>query len=101
MVRFSEDVQPMTALKTRSAEVIERVVRSGRPALITRRGRGVAVVLSLPEFERMQDELAFRHAVEEGARQALEGRLVDHEKALEVLDKFGKIPPRPLRPRKR
>lgn len=71
---FSSDVRPMSDLKTRSSEVVDQVKRTRRPVLITRRGRGVAVMLDLAAFEHMQSELAFGRAVDEGARQAREGK---------------------------
>jgi prevent-host-death family protein len=70
---FSADVRPMSDLKTRSSDVVDQVNRTHRPVLITRRGRGVAVMLDLAAFERMQDELAFGRALDEGAKQAREG----------------------------
>ena len=88
--RFSEDVRPVTDLKTRAAEVIDQVRRSRRPLLLTRRGRGVAVLLDLEEYERLADRLAFVEGVEAGARAATAGHLHSHEEALAILDSFGK-----------
>jgi len=56
----------------------------------------VAVLVELSEFERMQDELAFRHAVEAGARQARTGRLRPHKAAVQILESFGE----PAKPRR-
>lgn len=72
---FSADVRPMSDLKTHSSDVVDQVNRTRRPLLITRRGRGVAVMLDLAAFEVMQDELAFGRALDEGARQASLGEL--------------------------
>ena len=101
MVRFSEDVVGLNDLKTQAARVVDRVVRSRRPALVARRGKGVAVLVELGEFERMQDELAFRHAVEGGIADIEAGTLHDHEEAVAILDSFGKPLPRKTKGRKR
>ena len=45
-VRFSEDVIPLTDLKSNPGRVVRQVADSGRPVLLTSRGRGVAVVQS-------------------------------------------------------
>ena len=50
--KFSEDVRPLTDLKTRAGAVVDRLRRSRRPVLLTRRGRGVAVLMDLEEYER-------------------------------------------------
>lgn len=89
-VRFSEDVRGLTELKARGSEVVDRVVRTRRPTLITRRGQGVAVIVELSEYERMQDEVAFVRGVEEALRQSRDGHLGEHAEALEILDDFGR-----------
>ena len=88
-VRFSEDVRQVSEFKTRSAEIIGQVNRTRRPVLLTRRGRGVAVLLDVDEYERLVDRQAFVEAVEAGARAVDEGDLHPHEEALAILDAFG------------
>jgi antitoxin YefM len=89
MTRFSEDVQGLTELKAHGSAVVDRVVRSRRPLLITRRGKGVAVLVELSEFERMQDLLGFIEAVEAGAEQSESGQLGSHKEAVKILERFG------------
>ena len=88
-VRFSEDVKQVSELKTHSAEIIGQVRRTRRPVLLTRRGRGVAVLLDVDEYERLVERQAFLDAVEEGARAAAHGDLHSHDKAVAILDDFG------------
>jgi prevent-host-death family protein len=70
---FTDDVKPVTDLKVQASATVDQVVRTGRPMLITRRGRGVAVLVDGEQFERMQEALAFGQAVDEGAAQAARG----------------------------
>ncbi len=70
---FSRDVRPITDFKAKGSAIVEQARSTGRPVLITQRGRGVAVVVSLDEFERMREELAFGRAIDEGADQARRG----------------------------
>jgi prevent-host-death family protein len=88
--RFSEDVHPLTDLKTKTAAVIEQVRRTHRPVLITRRGRGLAVLLDLAEYERLVERAAFITAVDEGRKAAAAGELHDNREAMAILDGFGK-----------
>jgi prevent-host-death family protein len=87
--RFSEDVRPLTELKARASTLVEHVRRSRRPMLLTRRGRGVAVLLDLEEYERLVERAAFLEAVKTGAAAAAAGDLHDHEKAEAILASFG------------
>jgi prevent-host-death family protein len=88
-IRFSEDVKQVSELKTRSAEIIGQVKRTRRPVLLTRRGRGVAVLMDVEEYERLIDRQAFVEAVEAGAKAVGDGELHAHEEALAILDTFG------------
>jgi prevent-host-death family protein len=89
VTRFSEDIRTVSELKVRAAEIVEHVRRSRRPVLLTRRGRGVAVVVDLEEYERLVDRARFVEAVEAGSRAAAEGDLHPNGEAMKILDAFG------------
>ena len=65
---------PLGEVKVNPGAVVERATESGRPVLLTSRGREVAVLQSLAEYEREQDERSFLYAVVEGLASAEEGR---------------------------
>ncbi len=73
-VKFSEDVVPLTDLKANPGRVVRQVAESRRPVLLTSRGRGVAVVQSVAEFEAAEESRAFMRAVVEGLSDLEEGR---------------------------
>ncbi len=87
--RFSEDVRPITDLKQRAAEIVDHARRTRRPVLLTRRGRGVAVLLDVEEYESLTDRAVFIEAVQEGARAARAGDLHSNDEAMSILDSFG------------
>ena len=65
-IRFSEDVIPLSDLKTKPGKVIRHVSEAHRPVLLTSRGRGVAVVQDLRGFEKTEEECSFMRAVVKG-----------------------------------
>ena len=73
-MKFSEDVVPMSDLKVNPGKIVRQTTEQHRPVLITSRGRGVAVVESLEDYERKEDELAFMQAVIKGMTDLEEGR---------------------------
>ncbi|MCY4507377.1 MAG: type II toxin-antitoxin system Phd/YefM family antitoxin [Acidobacteria bacterium] len=73
-IKFSEDIVPLTDLKANPGHVVRQVAESGRPVLLTSRGRGVAVVQSVAEFEAAEETRAFMRAVVEGLSDLEEGR---------------------------
>lgn len=73
-IRFSEDVVPIGDLKVNPGKVVRQVSEKHRPLLLTSRGRGVAVVQSLADFEVRQEEQAFMKAVVQGVMDLEAGR---------------------------
>jgi prevent-host-death family protein len=80
-IKFSEDVVPMTDLKVNPGKVLRHVADAHRPVLLTNRGRGVAVVQSVTDYEAAQEERAFMRAVVAGLADLDAGRELSLEEA--------------------
>jgi len=72
--KFSEDIVPLTDMKVNPGRVVSQVDKTHRPVLLTNRGRGVAVVQSLEDYETQAEELAFLRGVVQGLMDLEEGR---------------------------
>lgn len=75
-IKFSEDVIPLSDLKINPGRVVNRAKDTHRPILLTSRGRGIAVVQGLDEYEKNQEELAFVKAVAQGLMDIKEGNVM-------------------------
>jgi len=76
-IKFSEDVVPLGDLKVNPGRVVNQVEATHRPVLLTNRGRGVAVVQSLKDYEAGTEERAFMRGVLQGFADIEEGRTVN------------------------
>jgi prevent-host-death family protein len=85
--KFSEDIVPISDLKINLGKIIRQIQEAHRPVVLTNRGRGVAVVQSLNDFEGESDERAFMRGVLKGMIDLEEGR----EQSLEDVKKHLKI----------
>ena len=74
--KFSEDIVPLSDLKVNPGKVVSQVNETHRPVLLTSRGRGVAVVQSLSDYENEAGERVFMQGVVEGLMDLEEGREV-------------------------
>ena len=70
-VDIVNDTQPMTAFRTRSAEILKQLKETGRPVTLTVNGKAAAVVQDAAAYRRLLD-LAAAANVAEGIRQGLE-----------------------------
>ncbi len=83
--KFSEDIIPITDLKVNPGRVIKHATEAHRPVLLTSRGRGVAVVQTVTDYEAAEEERSFMRAVVAGLADLEAGRklsLVDAEARL-------------------
>ncbi|WP_019627224.1 type II toxin-antitoxin system Phd/YefM family antitoxin [Thioalkalivibrio sp. ALJT] len=85
MIKFSEDLVPLTDLKTNPGRVMKHVAEVHRPVLLTSRGRGVAVVQSVADFEKAEEERDFMRAVVAGLADLEAGREVSLDEARKQL----------------
>jgi prevent-host-death family protein len=83
--KFSEDVIPLSDLKINPGKVVSRVNDTHRPVLLTSRGRGVAVVQGLDDYEKTAEELRFIKAVAQGMADIREGNTVTLAEAKKIL----------------
>lgn len=73
-MKFSEDIVSLADLKVNPGKLVKHVTTERRPALLTSRGRGVAVVQSLADFEASENERSFMRAVVAGLADLDAGR---------------------------
>jgi prevent-host-death family protein len=73
-IKFSEDVIPLTDLKVNPGRIVRHATTARRPVLLTSRGRGVAVVQAVTDYEAAEEERAFMRAVVAGLADLEAGR---------------------------
>ena len=65
-IKFSEDLVPLTDLKVNPTRVVKHTTEVHRPVLLTSSGRGVAVVQSVGDYGKAEEERDFMRAVVAG-----------------------------------
>ena len=78
----SDDIIPVTALKSNSARLIRRTRETGRPIMITQNGRATAVIQDVETYERQREALLLLKAVVQGDEDFRAGRSLDHGEAV-------------------
>ena len=90
-VTVSEDLRGMAELKSDGAEIVKHVTETGRTVVLTRHGRGVAVVMSVAAYEEQQqlmEDMQLRLAVRVGEADFAAGRVHRHEDVMRELDEL-------------
>ena len=56
-MNYVDAIEPVTVLKTRSAELIRRAHDSGQPIVITQNGKATAVLQDVESYQRQREAL--------------------------------------------
>jgi prevent-host-death family protein len=73
LTRDGTDVASLGDMKVNPGRIVDQVSRTGCPVLLARRGRVVAVVQAVAEYEAAAEERTFMRAVVEGLLAVEEG----------------------------
>jgi antitoxin YefM len=93
-LKLSEDLRPISDLETQTSEVIQQARTTGRPVVLTREGRGVAVFLSVETFEDLQvssERLEVQRAVDDAERDLAEGNWVEDSDIVAKLKRWSTV----------
>ena len=56
-LHFDQDIQPWSNFRASAALFIRQINEARRPLVITQRGKGVAVVIGVSEYEAMREKI--------------------------------------------
>jgi prevent-host-death family protein len=81
-MKYTKAIEPVTTLKTKSAELIRRAKETGQPIIITQNGKATAVLVDVESFERQREALLLLRYLAVGEEEIRRGKGVPHQKAL-------------------
>lgn len=88
-VRADEDIRPLSEFRAGVATFVKQIHETRRPMVLTQRGRGVAVLVDVHEYERMQERLEVLEEVYKAEEQIASGDGIAHEDAKDQI--LGKL----------
>jgi len=79
------DIQPVSDFRAQAASMLQQVRETGRPIVLTQRGRGAAVLLDLRSYQAMVDEIELLRDIHRGLADESAGRVVAHDEVAQRL----------------
>lgn len=80
-IHFDQDIQPLSEFRAGVASYIKQINETRRPLVITQRGKGVAVVLDVAEYEAMQEKIELLEEMRTAETQLASGLGVSNDDA--------------------
>ncbi len=80
-IHLDQDIQPLSGFRAGVASFIKQINETRRPLVITQRGKGVAVVLDVAEYEAMQEKIELLEEMRTAEAQLAAGLGISNEDA--------------------
>lgn len=80
-LHVSEDIRPLSDFRAGMSSFVRKVSETGRPTVLTQRGRGVAVLVGVAEYQQMQERLELLEDIYKAEAQLEAGEGVAHDDA--------------------
>ncbi len=85
-MHLSEDIKPISYLKSKTADVISTVNSNKRAIIITQNGEAKAVVQDIKSYEALQNSLALLKMINHSERQIREGKVTEQEEVFAAME---------------
>lgn len=80
-IHLDQDIQPLSEFRAGVTSFIRQINETRRPLVITQRGKGVAVVLDVAEYEAMQEKIELLEEIRAAEAQIESGNSVSNSDA--------------------
>jgi len=84
---LSQDIKPISYLKSKTADVINTVNENKRAIIITQNGEAKAVVQDIKSYENLQNSLAMLKLILHSERQVREGKVTEQKDVFAKIEK--------------
>jgi len=82
-IRLTDDIRPLSDFRAEAAKCIKHVHNTRRPLVITQRGKGVAVLLDINEYEALREKIELLQDIYKAEREIESGKTTSHKKTKE------------------
>ena len=84
---YAKGIEPVTVLKTRSAELIRQAQETGQPIIITQNGKPTAVLQDVESFQRQREALTLLKILAKGDQELSEGKVISHDEVMRRIER--------------
>lgn len=86
-MNLSQDIKPISYLKSKTADVVKTVSDSKRAMIITQNGEAKVVVQDIKSYENLQNSLALLKMINHSERQIREGKVTEQKEVFDAMEK--------------
>ena len=87
-MNISEDIKPITYLKSRAADLLKQINETHRPVIITQNGEPKAVLQDPKSYENMRNAIGILKLISLGEEDIRVGRVKSQEEVFDIMEKM-------------
>ncbi len=87
-MNISEDIKPITYLKSRAADLLKQINETHRPVIITQNGEPKAVLQDPKSYENMRNAIGILKLISLGEEDIRAGRVKSQEEVFDIMGKM-------------
>jgi len=84
---YAAGIEPVTVLKTKSAELIRQARETGQPIIITQNGKATAVLQDVESFQRQREALTLLKILAKGDQEISEAKVLSHDDVMRRVER--------------
>ena len=73
-----KDVIPVTELKAKMKQILQRVIKTGEPILVTQNGHSAVMIVDVGAYQKQQKKLHLLEEIMKGEKELIEGKGILH-----------------------
>jgi prevent-host-death family protein len=85
-MNLSEDIKPISYIKTNAADMLKRVNETHNPIVITQNGEAKAVLMDTKSYEDMRNSLGIMKLLSEAEKDIQNGSLHDNDDVFDEIE---------------
>jgi prevent-host-death family protein len=86
-MNISEDIRPITYLKSRAADLLKQINETHRPVIITQNGEAKAVLQDPESYENMRNAIGILKIISLGEEDIRAGRVKTQKEVFDAVEK--------------
>ena len=87
-MNISQDIRPVTYLKSKAADLLKQINETHRPVIITQNGEPKAVLQDPKSFENMRNAIGILKLISQGEDAIRSGKSKPQQEVFENIDNF-------------
>ena len=87
-MKISQDIKPVTYLKSKAADLLKQINETHRPVIITQNGEPKAVLQDPKSYENMRNAIGILQLISQGEDEIRNGKSKSQQEVFENIENF-------------